>query len=194
MAAGARRWSGRQKDWLARERNSPTRAPASFQRMLGGASKWAMSEGRLREHVNHSLPTLCVGGNAEILGADLLNRPPRPTILRPNDEEDLIDRLESVFQHQALHLAVVSAAPIRTSQKRPANLYYALYSVEALETRRSNDLPRRTVDGHQRATRIEGVSKELPEDIFFVTVRLWMLLPDERIRRDGEERRPVARP
>src|ERR1700758_2018783 len=96
--------------------------------------KRALSEGCVRERIHDSLPPLRVGGNAEIHGADLLDRPPRSPILRPNDEQDSIDRLERVSQHQALHLAVVSAAPVATPEKRPTDFYHALCGVEAMIT------------------------------------------------------------
>src|SRR5438876_9071179 len=164
----------------------------SAKRSSRGAGKRALSEGCLREHVDHALPTLRVGGNAEIHGADLLNRTARAAILWPNDEENLVDGLEGVLEHQALHLAVVPAAPIATSEKRPANLDPALCGVEDVVTRRSNDLPGSMVDGHQRAPRIQGIGKELPEDVFLVTIRVRVLLPDERIGRNGKQRGPVV--
>ena len=80
-------------------------------------------------------------------------------------------RLEGVFQHEALHLAVVLAAPIATTEEGPANFDHPLGSVEAMVPRGSDQLSGRTLDGNQRATRIQGVSQELSEDGFLVTVR-----------------------
>src|SRR5439155_25773329 len=94
----------------------------SAKRSSRGAGKRALSEGCLRELVDHALATLRVAGNAEIHGADLLKRTARAAILWPNDEENLVDGLEGVREHQALHPAVVPAAPVATSEARPANV------------------------------------------------------------------------
>jgi|SRR5215471_7260307 len=48
----------------------------------------------------------------------------RSYIVRSYKKDDVIDKLEGVIQHQALHLAIVNSAPVRTSQKGPADLEF----------------------------------------------------------------------
>src|SRR5207237_8258128 len=91
-----------------------------------------------------------------------------------------------------LPLAVVPAGPVPTGAQRAADFHQAIGGVEAGVTWRSDDVPGRSVDGDERATRIQRIGKELPEDIFFVPVGVGVLLPDERIRRHGEQRGPIV--
>src|ERR1022692_2378675 len=71
---------------------------------------------------------------------DLLHGSLRPQIPCPHHEDDAIDKLKSVAQHQALHLPVVRSAPMGARQKRPADLNFSLVGVISEVDRKSTRL------------------------------------------------------
>ena len=78
---------------------------------------------------------------------------------RTNDEDHALDRLKRVFQHQALHLAVVAASPILARQEGPANFDHAAIWIVTVEARRSDDSAGGAIDCDQRAARTRASSK-----------------------------------
>ena len=99
-----------------------------------------------------------------------------------------------MLQHESLHLTVVSTAPVRAGKERPADLNNALLCVVTVVARRANDLPGGSVESHQRTTGTERILEESPERGFLIAVSFWMLLPDQRIRSNAEQRVEVVRP
>jgi hypothetical protein len=49
------------------------------------------------------------------------------------------------------------------------------------------------IDNDERAAGFQCILKKNSEHIFFATIPLWMLLPDQRIRRDRKQLVPIVR-
>src|SRR5262249_18956938 len=137
---------------------------------------------RRRELVDEPLAPSRVGRRAGPHAADLLDGPLRAPVLWPDDEDHPIHPLKRVLQHEALHLAVLAAAPEGAREKAPTDLEDATLGVVAVVARRADDAAGRPLDRHERAAGVEGVLEELPERRFLTAVRFRMLLPDEGIR------------
>ena len=76
---------------------------------------------------------ICLAANA--YATDLLDRSLRAQVVCANHEDDIVDKLESVRQHEPLHLAVVNAAPVRSRQESPSDLYLASLEIVAMKSR-----------------------------------------------------------
>src|SRR5438105_4934619 len=97
--------------------------------------------------------------------ADLLHGPPRPAVVRANQEDHALDEPERMLKHEPLHLAVVATAPVGPGQERPADLDFAALGVVTVEPRRPDDSAIPRVCGEQRAAGRQGVAEEGPEDL-----------------------------
>jgi hypothetical protein len=103
-------------------------------------------------------------------------------------------QLKSMFQHESLHLAVVPAAPVRSCKEGPTDFNDATVFIVSVVAGRSNYFAVSLIYSHKRATGAEGLLEESPECWLLIAVMFWVLFPDERIRRDPEQRVEVVRP
>src|ERR1051325_81287 len=126
--------------------------------------------------------------------ANLFHRPLGTPVPRTDEEHDRVDEAEGVAKHQTLELAVVAATPVRSRQKRPADLDLAARLVIAEVARRSDDAAGGAIDHREGAARLHRALKEALEDLFLVSIRLRMQLPDARVGGDGIELIEVAGP
>jgi hypothetical protein len=117
----------------------------------------------------------------------------RSNISNTDNEDDPVDELEGMLKHEPLHLAVVSATPMRPREKRPTDLHFAPAFVEGVEPRRTDDAARGSVDGNQSAPRVHRLLKETAEPLGLAAVFHRVLLPDERIRGHSKERVEIVR-
>lgn len=97
----------------------------------------------------------------------------------------MVDELERVRQHQPFHLAVVNAAPMRSREKRPTDLNLASHGIVAMKPRQTDDAIVFMVQRDQGAAGLKRFIKKLSKHVGFVTVRVWMLLPYQRVGSDG---------
>ena len=124
--------------------------------------------------------------------ADLLDGAPRAVVLRIDEEDDAAHESKGVAKHQALQLPVVGAAPPRAREERPADFDLASLLVVAVKPRHPDHLPRARVGGDQGSSRRQLLAEEVGERGRLVAVLRGMLLPDERVGRDGVERGEVV--
>src|SRR4051812_41205852 len=97
-------------------------------------------------------------------------------------------------KHQVLHFPIVTAAPIRTRQKSETDLDLAPVCVVAKIPGGADDASVLLVDHDKRAARFHRLPEKFAEDTFLITIGHRVLLPDQRVRRDGKERLPIIRP
>lgn len=90
-----------------------------------------------------------------------------------------------MLQHKLFHFAIEDAAPVRSGQERPTNLYLSFGLVIAMEARRPNNLAVFRINDQKSSSRGQCSVKKLGETIYFVAILTWMLLPNEWIRSDG---------
>lgn len=126
-------------------------------------------------------------------GAELLDSALRSHVPGIDDEQDRLDEPERVVEHQALQLTVVDTAPVGASQERPADLDLAARGVVAVIARGSDDLSRPGVQDGESAARRQMLGEEGTEDVLAIPGD-WMLIPDQRVARRGEERIEVVLP
>jgi hypothetical protein len=113
--------------------------------------------------------------------------------VRCADEEDnAVDELEGMVEHEAFHFAVVASAPVRTGEECPADFNFALCRVEVGVAGGADDFLGFAVDGHEGASRRERILEEGFENVLLVSVGDWVQLPDQRIRSDAEEFLPIV--
>jgi hypothetical protein len=103
------------------------------------------------------------------------------------EKDNAIDKLESMLQHETLHLTVVDATPVGSGQEGPANLDLASLLVVTMEARRSNHVSSVGVDCDQSTTGRQGLTKVCAEGPFFMSILVRMLLPNEPIGSDCVE-------
>ncbi len=97
-----------------------------------------------------------------------------------------------MLQHEPLHLAVVATAPVVAGQEGPTDLNDAALRVIAVVAGRSDDVAGGSIERDERATGREGLLEERSEWGLLIAISVWMLFPDERIRRDSEQRLEVV--
>src|SRR5690349_604030 len=102
---------------------------------LGGAKSCSLCIERRRDLIHHAFAPERIGLRANEYAANLLHGPPGAAVVRTDDEIHALHRLEGMLQHEALHLTVVSTAPMRAGQERPADFNFALHRIPAVETR-----------------------------------------------------------
>jgi hypothetical protein len=107
------------------------------------------------------------------------------------EENHAVYKFEGVPQHEVLHFSVVLSSPMRTRQKRPADLNFSILGFVSAIPRGTNDPLRLPVDGSKCSSRIQGLAKKLFEDFFFVAIVGWVLFPYYWIRSDKEQIGPV---
>ena len=117
-----------------------------------------------------------------------------PDICLADDEDDGVDELEGVGEHEAFHFAVVVSAPVGTGEEGPADLDFAFGRVEVGVAGGADDFLGFAVDDDEGAAGREGVVEELFEDVFFVAVGDGVLFPDQRIGGGVEEFLPIVGP
>jgi len=141
-----------------------------------------------RDSEDVTLASVWIHLRTHAYAADFLDGPLRAQVSRANKEDDVVDEFESVRQHQSLHLTIVNAAPVRPGQESPTDLDLASFEIVAMKSRRTDDAIVFAVNRGQRATRLQRFIKKFPEDVRFVSIRIWMLLPDQRVGRDFVQR------
>jgi hypothetical protein len=146
-----------------------------------------LSPGSRRDLVDDPFLTLGVDSRSRMRGADLLHRAPRAAIVLSDEKDDAVDETERVLEHESLQFAVVPAAPVGASQKRPADLDFAPALVVAMEPGGSDDPPIAYVDRDERATGPQCFIEVDAEAPLRVAVAFGVLLPDGRVRRDRIE-------
>ena len=95
-------------------------------------------------------------------------------------------------QHELLHFTIVSAAPMRAHEKRPANLDLAPRLVVSIKARRANDAFCLAIPRDERATARQRFIEESAKDLGCVAIARGMLLPDQGIGCGGKERIEVV--
>src|ERR1700683_358315 len=115
----------------------------------------------------------------------------RAHVLHPHAEHHGLNKSQSVLHQELFHLAVVSAAPTRASQKRPADLNFAVSLVVFVVARRADRLPCLGVEDEKRSARLQSAAKIFAENVLLVAVALRMLLPDQRVGRDAPQHVPI---
>ena len=116
--------------------------------------------------------------------ADLLNGASGAKILRSDQKDHMIDKLESVSQHQLLHFTIVAAAPVRPRQKRPADLDFAALGVVTVKSGRANDATVGSVERDKCAGRFQCFTEEIAKDFLLMPIASGVLLPYQRIASD----------
>src|SRR4029077_4164123 len=86
-----------------------------------------------------------------------------------------------------------SAAPVFSSEKCPSNFDLRFPRIITVEARGPDDPLSLPIDDDERAAGFQRVSEENSEHLFFVTIPLGMLFPDERIRSDRKQLVPIVR-
>lgn len=135
-----------------------------------------------------ALPSGTIVPKAGANGAELEDRALGPEVVRADEEHNASDEAEGMFHHEALHLPVVGPAPILPAEKGPADLNLACDRVIPVEARRADDLGGFAANGHERTSGREGLLEEGLEAIGSGAGLVRVLLPDQRVRGDGEER------
>jgi hypothetical protein len=74
------------------------------------------------ELVYHPFPPVRIARRSSPHATNLLHGPLGTAILRTDDEDYALDRLESMLHHEQLHLAIVSPAPVGAGKEGPADL------------------------------------------------------------------------
>src|SRR5262249_11456134 len=114
--------------------------------------------------------------------ADLLHGLLRSNVANADNENDPVDILKRVIQHQTLHLGVVDSAPVRTGQESPTNL--ELGRTVPVVSGRADNLSCLSIHGYQGTARLQTLIKVLPEALLFVPIARRMNFPNEWVRRD----------
>jgi len=135
-----------------------------------------------------------IGGRTRAYATNLFHGALGAAIVWTDGEDHALHRLESMLKHQPLHLAVVSPAPVGSGQERPADLNDATLRIVAVVARRPDDLSGRSIQRHKRTTGRQGVLEENSERGLLIAIWFRMLLPDEGICGDPEQRLEIARP
>jgi hypothetical protein len=117
----------------------------------------------------------------------------RSHIVLSDDEQNAINELKRVIEHQRFQLTIVTPAPETSFQKGPANLYFAFSRIQIAVARASNHSAGLSLDDGERAFRFNRAVKEFLKDAPFVAVVFRMLFPDQRIARGEEKRLEIVR-
>src|SRR5438874_1075673 len=108
-----------------------------------------LRKGRRLDPVDEALAATGVEPRSVPHRADLFDRPLRAEVPRPDQEDDAVNKLKRMAEHEPLHFSVVDAAPVGAGQERPADLDLALGFVVTVEPRGADDAAVRAVDGDQ---------------------------------------------
>ena len=119
--------------------------------------------------------------------ADFLHGPPRAKILCADEKDGTVHEPERMQKHEPLHFAIVAAAPVGSSQERPADFYFAPLTIVTVKPRRSDDPAISPVDCDQRTGRFQRFTEKSAELLLLVAVRRRMLLPNVWVRSHREE-------
>ena len=109
-----------------------------------------------------------------------------------DEEDDGVDELEGVVEHEAFHFAVVVTAPVGAGEEGPADFDFVALGVEVGVAGGADDFLGFSVDGDEGAFGGEGVFEELFEDFLFVAVGDGVQFPDQRVGCDVEEFLPLV--
>lgn len=96
-----------------------------------------------------------------------------------------------MIEHEPLHLAVVLPSPVRAGQKRPADLDLGALLAVGVKARRTDDSPVEEIQRDESTAGLQRCREEPTKDLLPVTIGFRVLLPEERIGRNGEEVSPV---
>lgn len=144
-------------------------------------------EGVASNLVHEAVPPAGVGSGPAANAADFFHGSLRAKILWSDQKDDAIYEMECVLQHEALHLAVILAAPVRPGQEAPADFDLTFGRVVAMEPRGADHSAVLAINGNQGSAGVEAIAKELREDFSLITIMGGMLLPDKRIGGHGIE-------
>src|SRR6266436_8433722 len=84
-------------------------------------------------------------------------------------------------------------APIISRQKSPSNFNLGFSRVVAMKPGGSDDLLILLINNDKRSAGFQRLFEEHFKNVLLVAIALRMLLPDERVGRDGKEKVPVFR-
>src|SRR3569623_1889696 len=104
-----------------------------------------------------------------------------------DQEDDSVDALEPMVEHQPLHLAIIAPAPILAREEGPADLYLARLGTLEIVTRTPAHRARRAVYRDQHSARGETVGEEFTEHRLLPAVVRGVHFPDQRVARDREQ-------
>jgi len=107
-------------------------------------------------------------------------------------EDDGVDELEGVGEHEVFHFAVVVSAPVGAGEEGPADFDLGDVGVALEVARGADDFLGFAVDGDEGAFGGECVFEELFEDFFLVAGGDGVLFPDFGVGRDFVEGLPVV--
>ena len=96
-------------------------------------------------------------------------------------------------QHQIFQFPVVTPAPVISRQKRPSNFNLRFLRGVTVKPSGPDDLLVLPIDNDKGPAGFHRLSEEDFEHIFFIAITLRMLLPDERVGRDGKKIVPILR-
>jgi len=143
---------------------------------------------RPRDLVHQALAASTIRTRAGQHATNFLHRATRPKVSRPDKKHNALDESECVVQHEVFHFSIVTAAPMTPGEERPSDLDLARCFVIPVEPRRPNDPPIDLVLNEQRATARQRLVEEVAENGLLVSLPDWMLLPDEGVGGNREQR------
>src|SRR3974390_652860 len=97
-----------------------------------------------------------------------------------------------MFEHQALHLRVVSAAPIGSRQERPADFHLTAGIGKPAVAGAPDQFAGLAVYGDEGAPGFQGTPKEFSKYAFLIAATVRVLLPDQRVGGHCIKRRKVV--
>jgi len=125
--------------------------------------------------------------------ANLFHRSARPHAGLADQEDNAVDALERMSDHQRLHCRIGGTAPMAAGEKGPADLDFAGLGAVKIIARGADDGATARIKGDQRAATCQRFVEEAPEHRFLPAIMRRMPGPDLRVGGCSEQRRPVRR-